>query len=157
MNNERIERMDKLIAEAMKSKQTERVATLRLIKAKYMAYLTQEPKADKNGNKIPFVLDEAAELNILKKMADERKESIKIYEENNRTDLADKEKAELDVIKEFLPKETTDEEINAKIDELINGGKVLEQKTMGLFIKEIKAAYPVADGSKVAQLVKARL
>ena len=148
MNNERIERMDKLIAEAMKNKEMNKVATLRLIKTKMLEFVTAK-------NAKP--LDESAEMQILKKMATERKESIKIYEEAGRTELAEKEKIELDVISEFLPKETTDEEINAKIDELINSGKVLEQKTMGLFIKEVKAAYPGADGSKVAQLVKARL
>lgn len=148
MNNERIERMDKLIAEAMKNKEMNKVATLRLVKTKMLEFVTAK-------NAKP--LDEAAEMQILKKMATERKESIKIYEDAGRTELAEKEKVELDIISEFLPKETTDEEINAKIDELINGGKVLEQKTMGLFIKEIKAAYPGADGSKVAQLVKARI
>lgn len=148
MNNERIERMDKLIAEAMKNKEMNKVATLRLVKTKMLEFVTAK-------NAKP--LDEAAEMQILKKMATERKESIKIYEDAGRAELAEKEKIELDIISEFLPKETTDEEINAKIDELINGGKVLEQKTMGLFIKEIKAAYPGADGSKVAQLVKSRL
>ncbi len=148
MNNERIETMDKLIAEAMKNKEMNKVATLRLVKTKMLEFVTAK-------NAKP--LDEAAEMQILKKMATERKESIKIYEEAGRTELAEKERVELDVISEFLPKETTDEEINAKIDELINSGKVLEQKTMGLFIKEIKAAYPGADGSKVAQLVKARI
>ena len=148
MNNERIEKIDKLIAEAMKNKETNKVATLRLIKTKMLEFVTAK-------NAKP--LDEAAELQILKKMATERKESIKIYEENGRPELAEKEKNELAVISEFLPKETTDEEINAKIDELINNGKILEQKTMGLFIKEIKTTYPGADGSKVAQLVKARL
>ena len=148
MNNERIERMDKLIAEAMKNKEMNKVATLRLVKTKMLEFVTAK-------NAKP--LDEAAEMQILKKMATERKESIKIYEDAGRTELAEKEKIELDIISEFLPKETTDEEINAKIDELINSGKVLEQKSMGLFIKEIKAAYPGADGSKVAQLVKNRL
>lgn len=148
MNNERIEKIDKLIAEAMKNKETNKVATLRLIKTKMLEFVTAK-------NAKP--LDEAAELQILKKMATERKESIKIYEDNGRPELAEKEKNELAIISEFLPKETTDEEINAKIDELINNGKILEQKTMGLFIKEIKTAYPGADGSKVAQLVKSRL
>ena len=148
MNNERIERMDKLIAEAMKNKEMNKVATLRLVKTKMLEFVTAK-------NAKP--LDEAAEMQILKKMATERKESIKIYEDAGRTELAEKEKIELDIISEFLPKETTDEEINAKIDELINSGKVLEQKSMGLFIKEIKAAYPGADGSKVAQLVKNHL
>ena len=148
MNNERIERMDKLIAEAMKNKEMNKVATLRLVKTKMLEFVTAK-------NAKP--LDEAAEMQILKKMATERKESIKIYEDAGRTELAEKEKIELDIISEFLPKETTDEEINAKIDELINSGKVLEQKSMGLFIKEIKAAYPGADGFKVAQLVKNRL
>lgn len=148
MKHEKIEKIDKLILEAMKAHNTERVATLRLIKTKMLEFVTAK-------NAKP--LDEAAEMQILKKMATERKESIKIYEDAGRAELAEKEKIELDIISEFLPKETTDEEINAKIDELINSGKVLEQKTMGLFIKEIKATYPGADGSKVAQLVKSRL
>ena len=75
MNNERIERMDKLIAEAMKNKEMNKVATLRLVKTKMLEFVTAK-------NAKP--LDEAAEMQILKKMATERKESIKIYEDAGR-------------------------------------------------------------------------
>ena len=94
MENEKILKIDQLIKKSMvmgnDKRDENRTATLRLIKAKYLEFLTAK-------NAKP--LDDAAEINIIKKMADERKESIKIYEENNRVDLADKEKAELAIIK----------------------------------------------------------
>lgn len=148
MNNPKIEKIDKLILEAVKAKQTERVATLRLIKAKYMEFLTAK-------NAKP--LDDINEMAILKKMATERKESIKIYEDAGRDELAAKEKAELEIIEEFLPKEPTEEEIKAKIEAHIELGIEPIMKNMGVLIKCVKEAYPSADGAKVSQLVKARL
>lgn len=145
MNNQKIEKIDKLILEAVKEKNTERVSTLRLIKAKFMEFLTAK-------NAKP--LDDINEIQILKKMANERKESIKIYEEAGRNELATKEKNELSIISEFLPKEPTDEEIMQKIKEHIELGIEPIMKNMGILIKCVKEAYPGADGSKVSQLVK---
>ena len=148
MNNQKIEKIDKLILEAVKSKNNERISTLRLIKAKYMEFLTAK-------NAKPF--DDIAEMQILKKMATERKESIKIYEDAGRNELANKEKLELEIISEFLPKEPTDKEIKSKIEDHINLGIEPIMKNMGILIKCVKEAYPAADGAKVSQLVKSRL
>ena len=143
------ENIDKLIAEAMTKKEHERVSTLRLVKAKFIEF-----KTAKNAKP----LDDVAEMTILKKMAAERRDSIKIYEENNRTDLADKEKAELNVIEEFLPKEPTEAEILGKLDDIIVGDKIDPvMKNMGMLIKKVKEAFPAADGKKVSDLVKSRL
>lgn len=142
------ENIDKLIAEAMSAKEFNRVSTLRLIKAKFIEF-----KTAKNAKP----LDDIAEMQILKKMADERKESIKIYEDARRYDLAEKELNELKVISSFLPKEPTDEEIKTKIEEHIELGIEPIMKNMGVLIKCVKEAYPAADGKKVSQFVKERL
>lgn len=143
------ENIDKLIAEAMTKKEHERVSTLRLVKAKFIEF-----KTAKNAKP----LDDVAEMTILKKMAAERRDSIKIYEENNRADLAEKEKAELTVIEAFLPKEPTEDEIIGKLDDIIVGDKIDPvMKNIGILIKKVKEAFPTADGKKVSDLVKSRL
>jgi len=148
MENEKILKIDRLIKQSMvkdnDKRDENRTATLRLIKAKYLEFLTSK-------NAKP--LDDAAEINILKKMADERKESIKIYEENNRTDLADKEKIELAIIKEFLPAEVTEDQIKEAINEVVISGVTLERKNMGVFMKQIKQKYPMADGKVVSTML----
>lgn len=148
MENEKILKIDQLIKQSMvmgnDKRDENRTATLRLIKAKYLEFLTAK-------NAKP--LDDAAEINILKKMADERKESIKIYEENNRADLADKEKAELAIIKEFLPAEVTEDQIKEAINEVVISGVALERKNMGVFMKQIKQKYPMADGKVVSTML----
>lgn len=148
MENEKILKIDQLIKQSMvkdnDKRDENRTATLRLIKAKYLEFLTAK-------NAKP--LDDAAEINILKKMADERKESIKIYEENNRTDLADKEKVELAIIKEFLPADVTEDQIKEAINEVVISGVTLERKNMGVFMKQIKQKYPMADGKVVSTML----
>lgn len=148
MENEKILKIDQLIKQSMvkgnDKRDENRTATLRLIKSKYLEFLTAK-------NAKP--LDDAAEINILKKMADERKESIKIYEENNRIDLADKEKAELAIIKEFLPAEVTEDQIKEAINEVVISGVALERKNMGVFMKQIKQKYPMADGKVVSTML----
>ena len=149
MDNEKVLKIDSFIKESMVAKDIERTATLRLIKTKYLEFLTAK-------NAKP--LDDAAEIAILKKMAAERRDSIKIYEENNRQDLANKEKAELSIIEEFLPKEPTEAEILGKLDDIIVGDKIDHvMKNMGMLIKKVKEALPAADGKTVSELVKSRL
>ena len=80
--------INKLIAEAMKSREKERLETLKLIKAQFLI-------AEKSGE--PF--DEAKELKILLKMIDQRNESIEQYKKANREDLVKQEESEIKVIK----------------------------------------------------------
>ena len=94
--------INKLIADAMKSHDRERLETLKLIKSEIV-------KVEKSGETI----DDAKELKILLKMIDQRNESIKQYKNAGRQDLADEEQREINVISQFIPAQPSDEEIAA--------------------------------------------
>jgi uncharacterized protein YqeY len=134
-------RIEELIGESMKSGNAKRTGTLRLIKAAFLNYTKQDSK-----NK----LDEVAEIDILKKLAKQREESIAIYKANNREDLVSSEEAELEVIKEFLPPEVSKDEIEKRAIEIVT---VKEKSKMGEYIKQLKQEFPGADGKTVANVV----
>jgi len=140
--------IDKLIAEAMKNKDNVRLSTLRLIKAKFLEYKTSK------GAK---PIDEAVEINILRKMVSERNDSIAMYIAGNRNDLADKEINEIAVIKEFLPEDISEEQIADAFTDIVSNGIEPIKRNMGLFIKEIKSRYPTADGKTISSFVSKRL
>ena len=140
--------IDKLIAEALKNHEATRLATLRLIKTKFLEYKTSK------GAK---PIDENVEISLLRKMVSERKDAIGMYIAAGRQELADKETAELNIIQEFLPAEITEEQIVAEFNKLLSTGLTAERKNMGLFIKNIKAVYPTADGKLISTIVSSRL
>ena len=142
------ENIDKLIAEAMKNHDNVRLSTLRLIKTKFLEYKTSK------GAK---PIDEGIEIQILRKMATERKDAIDIYLSAGRKELADKEMNELIIIQEFLPKEITKEQIEEEFVNILSNGVEPIKKNMGLFIKEIKNKYPMADGKLVSGIVASKL
>jgi len=142
------ENIDKLIAEAMKSKDEVRLQTLRLIKTKFLEYKTSK------GAK---PIDNNIEIQILNKMAIERKDAINIYKQANREDLMVKEENELNIIKEFLPKEVSVEEIEAEFNVIKKSGVTTERKNMGVFIKKIKEKYPNVNGKLLADFVSKKL
>jgi uncharacterized protein YqeY len=130
------------IKEAMKSCEKDKLAVYRLIKAKEL-----EMKTAKNAK--PF--DEAAQINMLRKMVKEREESAKLYEDNNRPELATNELAEATIIKEMLPPEVSEDDINLYIKSQF---EQVPKKEMGFVIKCVKDHFPTADGSVVARIVK---
>ncbi len=92
---------------AMKAHEKMRASTLRLI----MAALKDRDIANRGAGKDPVSNDEI--LAILAKMIKQREESAKMYEEGNRIELAETERAEIAIIKEFLPQQLSDEEVRA--------------------------------------------
>lgn len=92
---------------AMKAHEKMRASTLRLI----MAALKDRDIANRGAGKDPVSDDEI--LAILAKMIKQREESAKMYEEGNRIELAETERAEIAIIKEFLPQQLSDEEVCA--------------------------------------------
>lgn len=92
---------------AMKAHEKMRASTLRLI----MAALKDRDIANRGAGKDPVSDDEI--LAILAKMIKQREESAKMYEEGNRIELAETERAEIVIIKEFLPQQLSDEEVRA--------------------------------------------
>jgi hypothetical protein len=97
-------------------------------------------------------------IDVLSKQAKQRKESIEGFEKGGRTDMADKEKAELALIEKFLPAGLSDAELGQLIEEAIKAsgaaGPKDMGKVMGVLTPKIKGR---ADMGKVSGLVKAKL
>lgn len=140
--------IDKLIAEAMKNHDNVRLSTLRLVKTKFLEYKTSK------GAK---PIDEAIEINLLRKMVSERMDSIAVYLTANRNDLAEKEQNEINIIKEFLPAEVTEAQLQKAFNNVLNKGIEPIKRNMGVFIKSIKEELPIADGKTVSTFVSSRL
>jgi len=137
---------------AMRNKDAVRLSCLRLIK-------TEIAKAEAN---IGDRLDATGAINVLKKMAKQRRDSIEQFRAANRTDLADKEEAELHMIESYLPASISAEEIDRVIDEtLAEVGPADEETTTGVIvgrtINKLKATGLPFDGREVSDRVLKRL
>lgn len=143
------ENIEKEIKQAMLSKDKDRLRALRAIKS---LILLEETKGSDKG------ITEEEEIQILTKAAKQRKDSIEIFEKQNRADLASLEISELQVINEFLPKQLTDEELEAALRDIIQetgaeGPKDMG-KVMGVATKKLAGK---ADGKVISTKVKALL
>jgi hypothetical protein len=138
---------------ALKAKEKLAVATLRLILA---ALKDRDIAARGKGNCDGVGEDEILEL--LQKMVRQRRESIEAYSNGGRQDLADREAAEIEVIKRFLPKELDEAEVRSAIDQTIGELEASSIKDMGKVIGTLKERYAGRmDFGKASQLVKERL
>ncbi|MBI5254755.1 GatB/YqeY domain-containing protein [Candidatus Falkowbacteria bacterium] len=90
---------------------------------------------------------------VLKTESKKRKESIEIFGQNNRADLADKEKAELNVIEKYLPRQISAEELKAKITEAIAEMPENDRKNFGAIMKVVMAKYPGQIDGKIASSI----
>lgn len=135
------------IKSAILAKEQTRLLALRSIKSLILLEATKEGA---NGE-----LSEEEEMKILNKAAKQRRDSIDIFVKQNRTDLAEKEQAELSVIEEFLPKQLTAEELEDKIKGFIAqtgaSGPADMGKVMGVASKALAG---LADGRLVSETVK---
>ena len=105
--------INELIKDAMKSRDQVKLGTYKLIKTRF-----QEAQHTPGRNPEED-LTEAEQVKVLVKMADERAKSIEAYTEAGRQDLVDKEKEELEIIKPFLPREVSEEEVQAWLEEYL--------------------------------------
>ena len=134
--------------DAMKSRDKERLATIRLIQAEFKRIEVDER----------IELDEARVLAVLDKMVKQRRDSLTQYRDAGRDDLADREASEIDVIQTFLPAQLSDEELAAMIDAAIAGAGTSGMQAMGAVMGQLKPQLAGrADMGAVSQMVKARL
>ncbi|WP_226700900.1 GatB/YqeY domain-containing protein [Qipengyuania gaetbuli] len=137
---------------AMKAKDKDRTAALRLIAAKIKDRDIELRTSDKKPEDDDLVTD------VLMKMAKQRRESIEMYESGGRQELADKEKAELAVIEEFLPKQLSEDETRAAIAQIKADLGADGMKDMGRVMGELKARHGATlDMTKASGLVKEAL
>ncbi|WP_267433968.1 GatB/YqeY domain-containing protein [Sphingomonas sp. GM_Shp_1] len=102
--------------------------------------------------------DDMVVIEVLQKMVKQRRESIAMYEQGGRQELADAEKAEVAVIERFLPQTLTEEETKAAIEAIKAEIGASGMKDMGRVMAELKARHAaVLDMSKASGLVKASL
>lgn len=129
-------RVNAALKQAMRDKAAARLATLRLINA---AIKDRDIAARGEGN--DEGVPESEVLAILGKMVRQRQESARTYEEAGRLDLAERERAEIEVIGEFLPRQLSDEEIDQAIDAAIEEVGAESIRDMGRVMGALKARY----------------
>lgn len=134
---------------AMKSGDKERTATLRLIGAKI-----KDRDIEARTGKAPDNDDDLV-TEVLQKMAKQRRESITMYVDGGREELAEQERSELAVIEEFLPKMMNEEQTRAAIEQAKASTGAESIKDMGRVMAELKARHgAVLDMSMASALVK---
>src|SRR5690606_25417410 len=133
-----IDQINNDLKEAMKARQEGRLRAIRAIKSAFLLAGTE------SGNKdIP---DEVAQKALMK-LAKQRKDSIEIFSKENRQDLVDKEKEELDVIETYLPKQMDANEVAVILTELIASTGAQSMKEVGKVMPlAVKPLSEKADG-----------
>ena len=141
------EQIDSDIKKAMLSKQKDELRALRAIKS---LILIAETEKGKQGP-----LNKEVEINLLMKAVKQRKDSLKIYEEQGRNDLAQKEKEEIAVIERYLPQQMSDDDIEKTLKEIIESTGAIGMKDMGKVMgTATKKLAGKADGRKIAEITK---
>lgn len=144
-----MDQVQKDMVEAMKAHEATRLDALRMLKTALMKHKVDSMKD----------LDESSELQILNMLVKQRRESADMFRKGNRTELADKEEAELKIIESYMPSAPTEAEIDAAIAAAIAeaGGPTIKQ--MGLVMKaaQAKLAGKRVDGKALSDRVRAKL
>lgn len=142
--------MDDLKA-AMKAGQSDRVAQIRGITAKIK-------DLDVASRARQAEVTEADILTALRSMIKSRTESATLYRQGNRPELAEKEEAEIAVIRSYLPPELDEAALKAAIEEIISAVSASSMKDMGKVMAALKERFGATlDPAKASSLIKARL
>ncbi len=142
------EQINEDMKSAMRSREADRLATIRLL----MAALKQKEVDER------VVLDDAAVVAIVDKLIKQRKDSIEAFRQANRQDLADKEEAEMKVLQGYLPQRMSPEEIEAAVRTIVSGLGATGPSDMGKVMAAAKAQLAgKAEMAQVSATVKAAL
>lgn len=134
------------LKEAMKAKDQIRLRGIRAIKSSIMLL-----KTDGTGKEI----NETTEIKLLTKLIKQRKDSLEIYEKQNREDLAVKEREEIEVISKYLPVQLSTEELELKIKEIVEQTGATSMKDMGKVMGIASQKFAgKADGKTISGIVR---
>ncbi|MEP1231125.1 MAG: GatB/YqeY domain-containing protein [Litorimonas sp.] len=141
------------IKTAMKAKDSLRVSTLRLVSA-----AIKDRDIDARAKDRCQGIDEPEIMSLLSKMVKQREESVKTYDDNGRPELAERERQEIDIIREFMPQPLSDDEMKAIIAGLIEDSGATGLKDMGKIMGALKSNYAGrVDMGKAGAVVKSHL
>lgn len=147
------EKIQDAMKDAMKNKDMGRLAAIRLI----IAAMKDKDVASRTDGRNDGI-DESGVLSLLQSMIKQRTESAKIFRENNRAELAEKEEGEIAVIESFLPTQLSDQEVAAIIADIIAKTGAAGIKDMGKVMAELKANYAgQLDMGKAGGVIKQKL
>ncbi len=142
------------LKDAMRAKDATRLSTLRLINAA----IKDREIAQRGGEDGEAAVGDPEVLAILGKMVKQRHESARAYDEGGRLELAEKEREEIKVIEDFLPRQMSEEETAAAIDAAIADAGATSIRDMGAVMGALKGKYTgQMDFGSVGPMVKARL
>ena len=144
--------IDELIKDAMHQKNRELLNVLKLIKAEFLKKQTEPGRKTKE-------LTEEEQIKVLLKMASQHEDSITQYKNGGREDLANVEMGDLEIIKTFIPKQTTDEELADYVTEVIKDylsvkGGNLSMKDMKPILDIVKQKYASVNGRIVSKTLQ---
>ena len=146
-----VERLNQDLTAAMKARDAARTSTLRMAKAAIM-----NKEIDKKG-----ALDDGEATKLLQGLVKQREDAADQYQKANRPELAEKEQAEIVVLKSYLPAEATDAEVAAAVDKAVSETGASSLKDMGKAMKAALAALAASgkavDGKRVNEAVKKKL
>jgi len=143
-----VEQVKAAMKAAMKAREKETLATIRLIQAEFKRVEVDER----------IHIDDARALAIMDKMVKQRRDSAKQYRDADRPELADQEDSEIAIIQTFLPAQLSADEIDAMIDEALGGIDAEGMAAMGPLMGKLKPKLQGrADMGEVSQRVKAKL
>jgi len=139
------EQLNDTMKQAMKARDELRLSAVRMVKS---AVKNREIDLKKE-------LDDQGITEVISTLVKQRRESIRMYQEGNRQDLADKEKAELDILLGFLPAQLSPEEIEGLVRQVIAETGAADVKDLGRVMKAISPLTAgKADGKVVSETVK---
>lgn len=143
------DRINQDLTAAMKAREAERLSVLRMMKT-----------AIKNKEIESLAeLDDLQAAQVLSTLIKQRKDSIEQFNRGGRSELAEKEAAEIRIIEQYLPAAVSDVEIEAVVDEVVRATGASSPKDVGSVMKQCMTRFAGkrVDGKKVSDLVKGRL
>ncbi|MDR3674508.1 MAG: GatB/YqeY domain-containing protein [Acidobacteriota bacterium] len=144
-----VETIEKDLVAALRAQETLKLSVLRMVKAALMNKKVEHGKA----------VDDPEALAVLRTLAKQRRESVEAFRKGGRTDLADKEEAEIKIVEAYLPAGASDQDIDAAVAEAIAETGASTAKDFGKAMKAAvaKLAGKNADGKRISEKVRAKL
>ncbi len=139
------------LKDAMRAKDEQRLSIVRMLKSAIQYYEIQKGGAG-------YTASDEDVVDVVGKEIKKRKESIELYEQGGRPELAEKEKKEIEVLQTYLPEQLSEDEIKKIVEEAINQTGASEMKDMGKVMSTLMPKIKgKADNSIVSTLVREKL